>query len=210
MLNVAITFFVPNISVAGHLGGGAFGAIVALLLNVQRFGKPFHRQAALSALIMLPVLSVAVVVVAPKPTRPEPPQKLPSLGDLLGTAVDVFNEAERAYADTIYPVAQKLAKDRTAEETALAQKTLEKHLGELVRIKTALEENPTGKTPKIEELRQAMLDCLKEQSEFFLLLELKLTKRDAWLPAQDEELKKKSKDLKAARTRWSQLVDGKK
>jgi membrane associated rhomboid family serine protease len=50
-------FMIPNVSNAGHLGGGIGGAAAALVLHVQRFGLPgMQRKAAMRWLIAGPLL----------------------------------------------------------------------------------------------------------------------------------------------------------
>ena len=66
VINVGITFGVPNISAAAHFGGGIVGAIAALLLNFQRYGSPLQRRLALSGLIALPLLCLGAVAEAPQ------------------------------------------------------------------------------------------------------------------------------------------------
>jgi membrane associated rhomboid family serine protease len=63
-INVAITYGVPNISAAAHFGGGAVGAITALLLHWQRYGLGLLRRLALLGLIAVPVMSIAAVAEA--------------------------------------------------------------------------------------------------------------------------------------------------
>jgi rhomboid protease GluP len=64
VINVGITFGVPNISAAAHFGGGVVGAITALLLNYQRYGGLLQRRLALSGLIALPLLCLGAVAEA--------------------------------------------------------------------------------------------------------------------------------------------------
>lgn len=64
VINVAITYGVPNISAAAHFGGGATGAVTAVLLLGQRYGGSLVRRLALLGLVALPVLCVAAVAEA--------------------------------------------------------------------------------------------------------------------------------------------------
>ena len=64
VINIGITFGVPNISAAAHFGGGAIGAVTALLLHYHRYGGFVQRVLALLGLIGIPILCVAAVAEA--------------------------------------------------------------------------------------------------------------------------------------------------
>jgi membrane associated rhomboid family serine protease len=66
VINIGITYGVPNISASAHFGGGAVGAVTAVLLNYRRFGAPLQRRLALLGLVAIPVLCVAAVAQAEK------------------------------------------------------------------------------------------------------------------------------------------------
>jgi membrane associated rhomboid family serine protease len=59
LINVAITFGVPNISVAGHFGGGIAGLVVAAPLEFVRYGRGWQRLASALALLAVPVVCIA-------------------------------------------------------------------------------------------------------------------------------------------------------
>jgi membrane associated rhomboid family serine protease len=58
---IAMISFLPEVSWAGHLGGGIVGAIVAVPLLYQRFGSGLLRWLALVAVLLVPVLCVLVM-----------------------------------------------------------------------------------------------------------------------------------------------------
>jgi membrane associated rhomboid family serine protease len=62
LVNVLITWQVPNISASAHFGGGGVGAIAALFLNYERFGNAWQRVLALLGLAGIPVLLVGALV----------------------------------------------------------------------------------------------------------------------------------------------------
>src|SRR5437016_13541713 len=64
VINIGITYGVPNISAAAHFGGGAVGAVTAFLLNSQRYGRPLQRRLALAGLVALPLLCLGAVAEA--------------------------------------------------------------------------------------------------------------------------------------------------
>jgi membrane associated rhomboid family serine protease len=60
-INIAITFMVPGISAEAHFGGGAFGAVCALLLHFTRFGPVPLRAVATAGVAALPVFGLWAV-----------------------------------------------------------------------------------------------------------------------------------------------------
>src|SRR4029077_13273683 len=64
VINVAITYGVPNISAAAHFGGGAVGAPTTILLLCHRYGGASLRKMAFLGLVALPMLCVGTVVAA--------------------------------------------------------------------------------------------------------------------------------------------------
>jgi membrane associated rhomboid family serine protease len=97
VINIGITFGVPNISAAAHFGGGVVGAITALLLNYQRFGGPVPRRLSLLGLIALPVICLGSVAVA---ERIDPRWQVLQLQELYRQPVD---EASRSLRTTVAP-----------------------------------------------------------------------------------------------------------
>ena len=63
ILNVVVSFL-PGISAAAHFGGGAVGAVCALMLHGQRFGGIVLRPLSLIGVVALPLLCLAGVAVA--------------------------------------------------------------------------------------------------------------------------------------------------
>jgi rhomboid protease GluP len=69
LINLMITFVIPNIDIFGHLGGGIAGALLALLFPLQLPGddRPWRPGAALGVLLM--AASVIAALVTGQPWR---------------------------------------------------------------------------------------------------------------------------------------------
>jgi membrane associated rhomboid family serine protease len=61
VINVAITYMVPGVSAEAHYGGGATGAVCAVLVHLTRFGPSAVRIVAAAAVAALPVFGVWAV-----------------------------------------------------------------------------------------------------------------------------------------------------
>jgi membrane associated rhomboid family serine protease len=66
LINVGITYGVPNVSGAAHFGGGAVGAVAAFLLNYHRFGSRWQRRLAAAGVAAMPALFVGAILQSEK------------------------------------------------------------------------------------------------------------------------------------------------
>ncbi len=215
LLNLGLTFLPQileqnnvnigiKISVAGHLGGGAFGIVAALLLNAERFSAGVRRWAAAAAVVSLPVLAFAAVVVLPKGKLPV---EAASLEELIEEGRQAFNAAGGAYKQTVAPVLAKAPDARTQEEVAGAQAALTEQQQKLSEAAAALERVGPSSNGEEEQMKKAMLDCLRERKEFFRLTARKLEKGKDWTNADQKALAEQGKLVDEATDRWGDLAN---
>jgi hypothetical protein len=102
VINVGISAL-PVISAAAHFGGGAVGAVTAVLLLGNRYGGPVLRRLAFLGLVAFPVLCVGAVVVA---ERLDPPWQQLRLGHLY----DAHRDAEQILDRRLGPLLRQKLK----------------------------------------------------------------------------------------------------
>jgi membrane associated rhomboid family serine protease len=164
LANIFITWQVPNISAAAHFGGGGVGAVTAVLLNYERFGRGWQRFLAILGLVGIPVVLVGVVVRAEN-TDPRWGQLGNALereewGERDASLTRLLNEGQRLYDTGVRPLAQKgvpADAENFLKGTALFDRTRIK-LEEAVQLLKAagpfhdpdLEEKRTGELRRLE------------------------------------------------------------
>jgi membrane associated rhomboid family serine protease len=170
VLNLYITFAFANISKGGHFGGGIVGLLAAVPLDYLRFGSAAQRRLALAALIAIPVVCVAAVLVSFRHTG----EKIRyhdeqwSYYVLEHQFVPTYNRAVPFYNDKVLPLLQLqdngpgLAKrQRLADDLAKHIDDLANHQAELTALADQVEKTGPFHQAEWERKRQDMLTDLK-------------------------------------------------
>jgi membrane associated rhomboid family serine protease len=197
VLNLGIGF-VPGISMAAHLGGGAFGAAAAVLLNIQRFGRSVWRWLAFAGVLAVPILCLgalaAVISLDPRWKAVMARQQLDGRdpagadfkkrrGELAGDADQAANEALKLAlaADTL----EGRVEVRDPQAVAKAEVALADARGELVAVADSFD-GLVGTDQAAEAKRSVLQQYLRKRAELCERTERYLKENRPFIPGTDE------------------------
>jgi membrane associated rhomboid family serine protease len=212
VLNLGIGF-VPGVSMSAHLGGGAIGAIAAVLLHYHRFGKGVWRWAALAGTAALPLVCVATLAEARTVDKRWEP--------LWSFQQEVQKKQVNKQFETRFVEPSKIAltKARDAVNQALDADLLNgratiRDAKKVVATETLLDEARTGllslandlsdisyQELQVEERRKVLEQLLRKRADFCELTKTYLNEKREFKPGTQEvddweELQKACNDLK--------------
>ena len=166
VINIAITYGVPNISAAAHFGGGVIGAITALLLHWHRYGGFLQRRLALLGVVAIPVLCVAAVVEA---QRLDPRWQQARIAE-------VYLQARRQAQEIIDKEIQPLLRQKLQVNSVLEVKNA---VADLQNARTALSDGIAQlqqagpfRQKELEEKRQGLVQELQRVSSTYARVEM--------------------------------------
>jgi rhomboid protease GluP len=165
VINVGITYGVPNISAAAHFGGGAVGAVTALLLHVHRYGGPLQRRLAVLGLVAVPLLCVGAVAEA---ERVDPQWQRVHVDHIDHLYVRARQEAKEILQMKVEPLLRQRPKACSLQEVQDAVADLEKSRAVLSNAVAQLQQ--AG--PSLEDEREARIHELEEASHNYAVAEL--------------------------------------
>jgi membrane associated rhomboid family serine protease len=181
LLNIFITFGVAQISKGAHFGGGIVGLLVALPLDVLRFGRGKQRWVALAALVAIPIICVAAAVMSLNRARDE----LAVVGfeeEYILPIQEVLREAR----STLRPFLADNQEDPPPDAVRTIIVDLAREQDELVRQKTRLEEANVSR-----EFTKRRSDALADVSQIIALftrVETRLQRGETLTPNERESL----------------------
>ena len=117
LINVAITFGVPNISASAHFGGGIAGLVVAAPLEFVRYGRGWQRLASALALLAMPVVCIAWIQLSI--TAQERAQGNNARAQII--LLEAQDVGRSAYKDHAQPLLEKEGKEMFADAAAVKQ-----------------------------------------------------------------------------------------
>jgi membrane associated rhomboid family serine protease len=202
--------YVPRVSGAAHLGGGIAGVVVALLLNVERFGSRERRWLAVAGLIAVPLVCVGLVVRSMNTNREAWQQPLwnAELLDLHKHAVSQVEVSLTAtlklYEDQVAPLINMNPKRRDAAEVEKVRSALTAQQTRLDDLLQDLERHSSYRVAKMEEARQFGIESVKASIELCRRAEVAL-QAGANSPADEEAMKDQARDVLQAKRSWGQI-----
>jgi membrane associated rhomboid family serine protease len=185
LLNFAISF-VPGISAAGHFGGGLVGLIMAVPLNVNRFGRGAVRWLALAGVAVVPVVCVGLLDYV----------KLAERREIRQLEVHLLPEAQRLERDAVLqvaraPVALLLAQPPDQRDPAV----VERAVAALTRARDQVNEAALllarpYRNRTAEEARDIRKELLEARANLWELMQRCLEKGDGWTDEEEDELRR--------------------
>jgi membrane associated rhomboid family serine protease len=218
---VVVMSLIPGVSFWAHIGGAVTGAAVALVLQVQRFGRPPWRWLAPGLLVPLPALGYlliehqrAVSWSPPKQENKEPNK--PEEKREEEAPVDRFEDFQRKYEDHIREVmnaaihaftqAERLLREapekRDAAKVAVYKEAFMDRRDRAAALADELAKVGPCTDEKAEHARQAALVYIRARAELLALAARRLREGDPWTNDDDKKLEEVQK-LRAA---WNESM----
>jgi membrane associated rhomboid family serine protease len=205
VLNIGIGF-VPGISMSAHLGGGAFGAIAAVLLNVHRFGRGAWRWLALATVVALPLVCLQTVAKAmtidPRWGPVIDNEERKAINQQLAMAQEATKEAHRAYSDLAKPLQERHSTRRDPEKVQQAITALRAARGKVTDAAATVGAIGLFRSARIEEVRQVRHESLEAWAKLLETMELYLEHGDN----QDHALAEQEAKVVESESRFHKLL----
>jgi membrane associated rhomboid family serine protease len=166
VINVAITYGVPNISAAAHFGGGAIGAVTALLLHAHRYGGALLRRLALLGVVAIPVLCVTAVVEA---QRLDPRWQAAIIAEVSSST---RQQAREILDQQVQPLLRQKPKAYSLEEVTDAVAGLVKAQGVSAKGISRLRQAGPFQQKELEAKRQGLIQDLENAASNYAVAEL--------------------------------------
>jgi membrane associated rhomboid family serine protease len=211
IINVIISFL-PDISAAGHFGGGVVGGFCALVLHWQRFGSPLVRVLGFLGLLTVPFLCLAFLHTAMERSaawgtiQKYAQRQMAKLETKEWEAVlPGINESEMKVLDNfntkIAPLLDRNPSRRTKENVATALEKLQEGEVELQGPADQLRRLGPYRDQEVEEARLARLELVEAYRQLLEISRQCLVAGEDWTEKDQTRLEEaKDQANKARRT----------
>jgi membrane associated rhomboid family serine protease len=209
---IVIISMLPQVSASAHFGGAAAGAIVAVLLHIQRYGLGVARWLALVAIPLIPLASLGALLQAMK-SQPQWVQIRERFqADTAREELRHFRErynrdaasadttARNAYADA-YDVIKNHPSRRAPEKIERGIDILTQARTELGEAIQKLSAGSAYRESDAEELRQTVLEYLQAQADLLSLCERFLRDNQNLVNANEKALQEQKNKVDELRKR---------
>jgi rhomboid protease GluP len=190
----------------GCYGGGAAGAIAALLLHLHRFGPPVWRWLAI--LGFGPMIWYGSHVIEQARATDKDWQEVEDklfVERFHRPIRDIMNQSAEVYADEVQPVLETHPTRRDPEEVEAALTALAQQQSELETLAEQLVRAGPYGSPDAEEARQTSHAYVLAQAELFVLAQHILRLGDKRTDKDKQALRQQQEKVKDMRSQWDDL-----
>lgn len=215
VINVIIIAYIgsaiPNVSNAGHFGGGVVGALTAVLLNYQRFGSTRQRWVAIVGVMLVPVVCIGLLVRAMNtsaawlPLREEVEEN--EINAYLPDMHSTEQKALTTYSKEVEPLLERRASRRNSQDVTRVIEHLEENLQELEDKVKVLQKRAPFSSPFIERARQVRLELTNAWIALLQLSKECLQKGEKWTEKDEERRKQQETELARIQKEWGDVVN---
>jgi membrane associated rhomboid family serine protease len=172
---IVIISTLPNVSAAGHFGGAAAGAAVAVLLHFQRYGSGVVRWLAPVGVILVPIIATGALVytmrtsptwqqVAAEVRDREALREYQNLRDRFRSGVaPVLEDAQSAYRTAFAEVLQSNPIRRNVDKKQQAIEDLVKARADLRTALGSFEAGPIANDSRNADARNVVVELIKAE-----------------------------------------------
>lgn len=221
IINIVLIVFIsfmPGVSGTAHFGGAAVGAVVAALLQLQRYSIAPVRWLALLVIAAVPVLCVVPLVRAVhyderwqglagrQQEQNEQEEMRDFERDFLQRISRAARSSDKLYNEVVQPLLGLHATRRDPAAVAQAEQALARQQKELAGLVEELGQAGPYKSAQVEEARQVGRDYLAAQVKLLELAQDCLNQGEQWPLAKDDEIREQEQQVQQFRRKWRSLL----
>jgi rhomboid protease GluP len=195
LLNILITFGVPQISKGAHFGGGVVGLLTAVPLDILRFGKGKQWWGGLAALIAIPTLCLAAAIVSLNrsgQSMAESEERRAALEQLTEDrreTVKLLKEIRTIFEDGGASLLEKAATDRPRPQSERVAAEFERERARLIALQARLDRGADPGDGDGNQTKREMSRFIAQVIRLLDRAEKRLKRNEEWTPNDGKLLK---------------------